>query len=143
MQIKKGQLIRKMIQLNPIGPWLRVVTANKAWVYATDCTANTDVLILNKRTNVFIPKTTSVILSDYAVKHILSGYWLSVLHEPTTKWKDMVKNKPDLIQFYTPDGEIKIWIEPEEISLCVVAGIKSVRVVIKNIVCCDQANSTR
>lgn len=136
MKIKEGQIVRrKTLDGTPEGPWLYVRQSECRWVYTSPIIngkkSKDERMGLVLRERVWIPKIAYLPISLQVMRRIRFGVQKKVSHLPTKKWNALITEQPDLIAFYTPDGDEWSYFTIEDITLSVVTYQRTVSIYLK------------
>jgi len=93
VQMRKEQIIRrKAVNGRPIGPYMRITAFPDAHHVET-----ADISLLRK--NVYQVKVAKLVISDNIFNRIADGRQSAIIHDMCPRWKKLLDNIPEVIQF--------------------------------------------
>ena len=94
--MQKGQIVRRMVNSGtPVGPYMRIINAQGAWVEVEKLDSGFCTAIL--KTHVYEPKVVKLIIPDVILDRIKSGIQKAIIHDLTPRWEQLRKIKPEVI----------------------------------------------
>lgn len=138
--IRKGMLVRRKMpsSLIPIGPWLIVRSSNNGITKAERVDSDymmrkTDDIRELKRDMLYIPEHAALNISAKAIDDIILGKQWAVTHPLTPKWERIAKQSPEIITFFTTNGN-KVVVSVDEIKQGCYIREKYIKIYIRSII---------
>ena len=99
MKLTKGLLIRRKLRSGkPTGPYMQITEAYSRYVYARPIGMNMELLL--QRFNVYVPKKVKLPVRPLKFYELKNRITDTVVHKSTVTYQKMLKDKPELIEFY-------------------------------------------
>lgn len=139
-RIKKGMLIRRKTTsaVIPIGPWLIVRSARGGKVIAERVDSeyflrSTGDMVELDKNQVYLPIYIPLGVSSSVIKEIVKGNQWIVMHPQTNAWLKALHPAPEVIMFYSTDGN-RAYVTVDEVSRVFVGRIPHARIYIKSVI---------
>ena len=132
MKLHIGELIRRKGRSgNPIGPYMKIMQISNNLIYVRPIGMNIECLL--SRSNVYVPKMVKLPVRQLKYFELRNGQTKCVIHKVSPRYISCLKN-PDLIGFYTQDGEKTMYMVFDEAHEEMIACERHIRVTVGQLI---------
>lgn len=134
MKLTKGLLVRRKLKSGkPTGPYMQITEAYSRYVYVRPIGMSMELLL--HRGNVYVPKKVKLPVRPLKFYELKNRMTDTVVHKSTATYQKMLKDKPELIEFYdNMDSDKRLTVTLVDIQQELLACELHVRITIGQII---------